>query len=168
MLLTSSILSYYSTNPPAQSSREHVILVRVAHWLSIFLRRLGKLIAVLNAVWIVVIAFFQFSGFFDRCFCNSNIMGPGKHVYVIISLASGELGRMRGAQIGGFFLAAGAAIIFSGLQLLVNGVYIIRNHARLLVHFKENYVPKPYFFRPSFGMLRWFSCRTKAVMSDSY
>jgi hypothetical protein len=46
MLLTSSILTYYSTNTPTHSFQEHFILAlqaRVARWLSIFLRRLGKL-----------------------------------------------------------------------------------------------------------------------------
>ena len=40
-------------------------------------------------------------------------MGVGKHEYVIISLASSELGGMHAVQIGGFFLAARA--IFAGL-----------------------------------------------------
>jgi len=119
MLLTSSILTYYSTNTPANSSRGHIILVRAAHWLSIFLRRLGKLIAIFNAGWIIVIGFFQFSSFYNRCFCNSNMMGFGKNAYVIISLVSDELGDIRAAQIGGFFFSAGAAMIFAGLVRLM-------------------------------------------------
>jgi len=119
MLLASSILTYYSTNTSADSPSGHVILVRVAYWLSIFLRRLGKLVAVFNAAWIVVIGFFQFSSFYNRCFCNSNIMGFGKNAYVIISLASDELGDIRAAQIGGFFFSAGAAMIFAGLVRLM-------------------------------------------------
>ena len=57
---------------------------------------------------------FQFSNFYDRCYCDSNIMGPGRQAaYVIISFASVDVGSMRAAQIGGFFLAAGAAMIFA-------------------------------------------------------
>jgi hypothetical protein len=119
MLLTSSILTYYSTNTPAHSSRGHVTRVRIAHWLSIFLRRLGKLIAILNAIWIVVIAFSQFSSFYNRCFCNSNMMGFGKGAYVIISLVSDHLGGIRAAQIGGFFFAAAVAMSFAGLVRLM-------------------------------------------------
>jgi hypothetical protein len=114
MLLTSSILTYYSTNAPPHSFRGHAILVQVARWLSIFLRRFGKLIATLNAVWIVATGLFQFSGFYDRCFCNSNIMAVGRDAaYVIISLESVEMGNMRVAQIGGFSLAAVASMIFA-------------------------------------------------------
>jgi hypothetical protein len=119
MLLTSSILTYYSTNTPAHSSRGHVTRVRIAHWLSIFLRRLGKLIAILNAIWIVVIGFFQISSFYNRCFCNSHMMGFGKGAYVIISLVSDHLGSIRAAQIGGFFFAAAVAMSFAGLVRLM-------------------------------------------------
>jgi hypothetical protein len=110
VLLTSSILTYYSTN-----ARGHVILVRVARWLSIFLRRLGKVIAGLNAVWIIATGLFQFSNFYDRCYCNSNIMAVGRNTaQVIISLASADMSSMRAAQIGGFSLAAAASMIFAG------------------------------------------------------
>ena len=119
MLLTSSILTYYSTNTHAHSSQGHVTRVRVAHWLSILLRRLGKLIAVLNAIWIVVIGFFQFSSFYNQCFCNSNMMGFGKGAYVITSLVSDQLGNIRAAPIGGLFFAATVAMSFAGLVHLM-------------------------------------------------
>ena len=120
MLLTSSVLTYYSTNAPTNSFRGHVILVRVARSLSIFLRRFGKVIAAFNAVWIVVTGLFQFSGFYDRCFCNSNIIRVGRHAaYVIISLASVDMGSMRAAQISGFSLAVVASGIFAAFVGLV-------------------------------------------------
>jgi len=110
MLIASSILTYYSTN-----AQGHNILVRVARWLSIFLRRLGKVIAGLNAVWIVATGLFQFSNFYDRCYCNSNIMAVGRDAaHVIVSLASVDTGAMHAAQIGGFSLAAAASTIFAG------------------------------------------------------
>lgn len=73
----------------------------------------------LNAGCIVATGFFQFNRFFDRCFCNSSIMGLGKHTaYVVISLVSGDIGGMRAAQICGFFLAAETAMIFAGFVTL--------------------------------------------------
>ena len=109
MLLTSSILTYFLTN-----ARGHVILVRLARWLSIFLRRLGKVIAGLNAVWIVATGLFQFSNFYDRCYCDSNIMAVGRDAaYVIITLTSVDIDSMIAAQIGGFSLAAAASTIFA-------------------------------------------------------
>ena len=116
MLLTSSILTYYSTNNPTHF-QGHVILTlqaRIARSISIFLRRSGKLIAGLNAAWIVAMGLFQFSNFYNRCYCDSNIMGLGRDAaYVIISFAAVEMGSLRGAQIGGFFFSAGAAMTFA-------------------------------------------------------
>jgi predicted metal-binding membrane protein len=121
MLLTSSILAYYSTNAPTYTFQGCVTLplqARVARWFSIFLRRLGKLLAELNAVVIVATGLFQFSGLYDRCFCDSSILGITKHAYGIIPLVSLDVGGMRTAQIGGLFLAAGPAMIFSGFVAL--------------------------------------------------
>jgi len=119
MLLTSSILTYYSINTPTHSFHGHTILAlrgRIAGWLSIFLRRLGKLIARLNAVCIVAIGVLQFSNVYDRCYCNSSVTGLGKHAYNVIAPDHG--GSMRTAWIGGFFLAAGAAMVFAGFVTL--------------------------------------------------
>jgi hypothetical protein len=119
MLLTSSILTYCSTNTPTHSFHGHATLSlrgRIARWLSIFLRRLGKLIAALNAVWIVAVGFLQFSNVYDRCYCNSSAMGLGKYAYYIIDRV--DVASMRPAWIGGFFLGAGAAMIFAGFVTL--------------------------------------------------
>jgi hypothetical protein len=121
LLLTSSILTYYSTNNPTHSFKEHFILafqVRVARWLSIFLRRLGKVIAAFNAVWIVATGLLQFGSFYDRCYCNSSVMGLGKYAYDVIILVPGDVGGMRTPWVGGFVLAAGAAMIFAGFVTL--------------------------------------------------
>jgi hypothetical protein len=122
MLLTSSILTYYSTNNSDhfQGDITSTLQARVARFFSIFLRRLGKVIAVLNAGWIVATGLFQFSNFYNRCYCDSNIMAVGRDAaYVIISLASEDMGSILAAQIGGFFLAAGAAMIFALFVRLV-------------------------------------------------
>jgi hypothetical protein len=119
MLLTSSILTYCSTNTPTHSFHGHAILAlrgRIARWLSIFLRRLGKLIAGLNALWIVATGLFQFSSFYDRCYCNSSVTGLSKYAYNVITPI--EVGSMHTAWIGGFFLAAGAGMIFAGFVTL--------------------------------------------------
>jgi hypothetical protein len=121
MLLISSILTYYSTLTPTHFQGPAILAfqVRVARWLSIFLRRFGKLTAGLNAVWIIATGLFQFSGFYNRCYCNSSVMGLGRHAYDIIFLVSVEMGPMSTAWIGGFFLAAGTSIIFAGFVTLL-------------------------------------------------
>ena len=45
-------------------------------------------------------------------------MELGKHVYNIISVISDDVGSMRIAWIGSFFLAAAAAMIFAGFVTL--------------------------------------------------
>ena len=48
-------------------------------------------------------------------------MGLGKRAYDVISLMPGDAGGMRAAWIGGFVLAAGAAMIFTGfVTILLN------------------------------------------------
>ena len=124
MLLTSSFLTFYSTNTPTDSLKEHFmrrLRVRLASLSSIFLRRLGKVIATFNAVLIVATGMIEISSVYDRCYCNSSVMGLGEHAYNVISLVQGDWGDMRAAWIGGFVFAAGAATIFAGfVTILIN------------------------------------------------
>ena len=122
MLLTSSFLTFYSTNTPTQSSKEHFmrrLRVRLAILSSIFLRRLGKVIATFNAVLIVATGMVQFSSVYDRCYCNSSVIGLGNRAYDVITLVPADLGEMRTSWIGGFVLAAGAATIFAGFVTIL-------------------------------------------------
>ena len=70
----------------------------------------------LNAVWIVTIGFLQFSEVYDRCYCNSSVAELGKYAYDII--APVDIGSMRAAWVGGFFLGARAGMIFAGFVTL--------------------------------------------------
>lgn len=116
MLVASSFLAHYSSAAPKNS-----ILCRAAARLSIMLRRLGKLIASTNAVWIVMTCMFQFSNFFNRCYCNSSVLGWGPRAYNIIILTNNDIPHMRAAWIGGVALAAGSAAIFVGfINLFIN------------------------------------------------
>ncbi|KIK58712.1 hypothetical protein GYMLUDRAFT_170676 [Collybiopsis luxurians FD-317 M1] len=116
LLLLSSILSHYSTlNFPSQQARA-VFTAR----LSILLRRLGKMLAVANTVWILTACIFQFSAFFDRCYCNSSALGLGAvNAYIVIQFGPDDLSTMRDAWIGGVFVAMGSAILYVGFINLV-------------------------------------------------
>ena len=107
ILVLSSFLSYYSTTTPAGG-----IQAWIARHSSIFLRRLGKVIAFFNAAWIVVSCMFQFSNFYDRCYCNSSVLGRGaRNAFCVIQITHEEVVGLKGAWIGGAFLAAGSTII---------------------------------------------------------
>jgi len=107
ILVASSFLSHYSTTAPPETKS-----VWITAQLSIFLRRLGKIIASFNAMWILVSCMFQFSKFYDRCYCNSSVLGLGARAFDVILLNHNDIVGMKGAWIGGAFLAAGSAIMF--------------------------------------------------------
>ena len=143
ILLMSSILTYYSTNTHTHSFQGHFILelqARVARRLSIFLRRLGKLLAGINAVWIISTGLLQCSSVYDRCYCNSAVMGLGKRAYYVILLVPGDVGGVRTAWICGSVLATGAAMIFAGFVALfidptptITGQWALRFYSILIV-----------------------------------
>ncbi|KAI0034054.1 hypothetical protein K488DRAFT_46440 [Vararia minispora EC-137] len=85
LLVVSSILSFYSSNAtelecPRSSRRAMILAGRMAT----LLRRLGKLLAACNAVWIVLSCILLFTSFYDRCWCNSSVLGRGRNAYAIL------------------------------------------------------------------------------------
>ncbi|KAF9458558.1 hypothetical protein BDZ94DRAFT_1270343 [Collybia nuda] len=116
LLVFSSFLSHYSSTASKKS-----LPVGVAGCVSIILRRVGKCIALVNAIWIVMICVFQFSNFFNRCYCNSSVLGWGSRAFNVIDLVDTDTRHMRAAWIGGVALAAGTAAIFTALiNLFIN------------------------------------------------
>lgn len=107
MLVFSSILAYHSTRMSLDKRSAHV-----SRFLSILLRRMGKFIATINAIWLVLTSMFQFSNFFDRCWCNSSVLGLQGAAYTVIDFSHFDLTGMRAAWIYGVVLAAATAFIF--------------------------------------------------------
>ena len=85
---------------------------RAARWTSILLRRVGKLIAALNSLWVLVACLFQFASVFDNCYCNSSVFYLHNHAYNVIALLPGDVTTVKSAWVGGVFLSSGAAIIY--------------------------------------------------------
>ncbi|RDB30039.1 hypothetical protein Hypma_013864 [Hypsizygus marmoreus] len=109
LLVLSSLLSHYAMTTPHASGKPSV---RIARLSSIAFRRLGKLVATCNAIWIVMTCLFQFTNFFDRCYCNSSVLGRGFNSYNVVEFMANDILGMRGAWIGGVVLAAGSATMF--------------------------------------------------------
>ncbi|KAG6906055.1 hypothetical protein DXG01_016116 [Tephrocybe rancida] len=108
LLLVSSFLSHYVSTTSRPDTKKWL-----ARWMAITIRRFGKMLAAFNAVWIVVSCLFQFSNFFDRCYCNGSVLGRGNFkAWVVITFVLEELSGMRAAWIGGVVLAAGSATLF--------------------------------------------------------
>jgi hypothetical protein len=101
----SSFLSYYSITAVSQSTS-----ALLARRLSIILHCIGKIAASINAIWIIILCLFQFSNFYNQCYCISCVISKGMNAFNLISL--GNLSGMKIAWIGGVYLASGCAIVF--------------------------------------------------------
>ncbi|KIJ46523.1 hypothetical protein M422DRAFT_226773 [Sphaerobolus stellatus SS14] len=93
---------------------------RYASW-AITTRRIGKVIASFNAIWVLASCLFQFSNFYNQCFCNSSIFSLWDHAYVVISFDGADAAAYKKAWIGGVCLAGSTAFIFTSfVALFVN------------------------------------------------
>ncbi|KZV67014.1 hypothetical protein PENSPDRAFT_744607 [Peniophora sp. CONT] len=111
LMVLSSFLSYYAAT--SNSSPVHTLSsARVAAILSTGFRRIGKVLAILNATWIVVVCVFQFASFFDRCYCNSSVLGLGRGAYDVINFTANDVHAMKAAWIGSVALSLGTATLF--------------------------------------------------------
>ncbi|KAG2123569.1 hypothetical protein DEU56DRAFT_924051, partial [Suillus clintonianus] len=115
LLLMSSILAHYS----AAYSRRASLSARAALALSHCLRRMGRLLAIANSIWVVTACIFQYSSFYDTCFCKSSVIGRGKAAYTVIIESTAQAAQVKAAWIGSIVLASGSALIFIGLVNLL-------------------------------------------------
>ncbi|KAG1898257.1 uncharacterized protein F5891DRAFT_1238998, partial [Suillus fuscotomentosus] len=111
MLLVSSILAQYSAADRHRVSLStHVALVS-----SHVLRWTGKLLAIVNFFLVILACVFQYSNFYDRCFCNSSVFSRGGAAYDVII----ETTANNGAWIGALVLACVSASAFLGILNLL-------------------------------------------------
>ncbi|KAJ6480370.1 hypothetical protein C8R45DRAFT_1005273 [Mycena sanguinolenta] len=123
LLVISSVLAHYSTFTISVKGRYmHTRATRIAGILSIFLRRLGKTLAAINAIWVILACLFQFSSFFDRCWCDSSVFYLGaKNAYNVINVGPADVAALNAPWIGGVALASGCAILYMGfVNVLIN------------------------------------------------
>lgn len=78
--------SHYSALPIATSERSSTSAQRMAGYLAITLNILGKLVAVVNSIWIMCACIFQFANVFNTCFCNASVYGRGTDSFVVLTL----------------------------------------------------------------------------------
>ncbi|KAJ6559107.1 hypothetical protein DFH09DRAFT_1161926 [Mycena vulgaris] len=116
ILVVSSILSHYATTHPEYPDLSH----RAAAHLAVFLRRFAKVLATCNAAWIIAAFLLQFGNFYDRCYCNSDVLGLGKRAHNVMVLEASDITSMKAAWIGGVVLA----VVVSGLFLGFINVFI--------------------------------------------
>ncbi|KAG1737980.1 hypothetical protein EDB19DRAFT_919690 [Suillus lakei] len=125
MLLMSSILAHHSAAYP----RRAPLFSRVALALSHFLRWTGKLLAIINFVLVILACVFQYSNFYDRCFCNSSVFSTRGAAYAVVIETIAQAAQAKAAWIGAIVLACTSASIFLGLvYLLLDTIPSYRSH----------------------------------------
>jgi len=122
LLVVSSILAHYSTfTLDLKGKSMHTKSTRIAGILSSILRRSAKILASINAIWIILACLLYFGNFFDRCWCNSCALYLGNRAYSVIELLPEDVAALNTLSMGGVSLASGCAILFVGfVSILVN------------------------------------------------
>ncbi|KAJ8594882.1 hypothetical protein M405DRAFT_783992 [Rhizopogon salebrosus TDB-379] len=116
MLVLSSILVHYSAAP----SHRKCLFARVALALSHWLRRVAKLLAIANSIWVILMCALQYSQFYDTCYCNASVTSRGKAAYTVIIQSATQIREARTAWIGSLVLACSSAMFFFGLFNLLS------------------------------------------------
>ncbi|KAG1769634.1 hypothetical protein EDD22DRAFT_1048049 [Suillus occidentalis] len=116
MLLISSILAHYSAASSYRASLSECVALICSH----SLRRLGKLLAIANSLWVVLMCILQYSGFYHTCFCSSNMIHRGNTAaYITIIETTTQAALAKAAWIGALFLACTSVSAFVALVNLL-------------------------------------------------
>ncbi|KAJ7147042.1 hypothetical protein C8R43DRAFT_1011612 [Mycena crocata] len=110
MLVISSVAAHYATTYYRQPDLSH----RLAAGTAVLLRRAGKFLATCNAAWILATFLLQFGNFYDRCYCNSDVLGLGKRAHNVMLLEGSDISAMKAAWVGGIVLAIAGSTLFLG------------------------------------------------------
>jgi len=105
LLVMSSILTHFL----ASSNESQTRLRNFGRMVAVILRRVGKMLAACNAIWIIVVCALQFGNFYDRCFCNSSVFGLKNSAYDVLVMSANAV---KGPWIGGVALGCGSAFLF--------------------------------------------------------
>jgi len=113
VLLISSYLAHFAKmRYDYGHPRRGISHVTVADGLATFLRRLSIVAAGCNTIGVILICIFQFSDFYETCYCNSSVLGRGvRRAYAIIP-SSHDVIHMNVPWIGGFVFSGGCAIVY--------------------------------------------------------
>lgn len=116
MLLMSSILAHYYAAYSYRASLSERVALACSH----SLRRMGKLLAIANSVWVVLMCILQYSGFYHTCWCSSNMIHRGNTAaYITIIETTAQAALAKAAWIGALFLACTSASAFVALVNLL-------------------------------------------------
>jgi hypothetical protein len=82
---------------------------------AVVIRLLAKFLAILNTVWILLTSFFEFSGFFSRCWCNADVLSYGaQRAWILVFPSNEVIARVSTAALGGGLALSTIVMILSG------------------------------------------------------
>ncbi|KAJ7144534.1 hypothetical protein C8R44DRAFT_657908 [Mycena epipterygia] len=114
MIMVSTQLTYPSIVSPATNSAllstKPVILIR----------RTAKLLACLNAIWIVLSCLFQFSGVFGTCWCQASAFYLGPRAYAVMFFTKADLPDGLPPLVFSTALASASVAVFVGMNIYLN------------------------------------------------
>jgi len=76
---------------------------------------LGRLLAVLNSVWIVILCVFLLSNFLDRCWCNGGVIQRKAKAYVVAELLPDDIAGMKQGWKAAVGLGLSSCLLYAGL-----------------------------------------------------
>jgi hypothetical protein len=111
LLLFSSILAHWARpqTPRGQRSGFKTLVGCIVA----FMRWLGKTIAILNGLWILITCCMQFGGVYDNCFCSSTVFGGNPNGLVKLVDQDIKGSEVYGYWIGGIIMAFGVSILYT-------------------------------------------------------
>jgi hypothetical protein len=111
LLLLSSLLAHLARRQSISEERSG--LKTFAGCIAMSTRCLGKLIAIMNGVGILVSCVMQFTGAYDNCFCSSTIFGGDPNGLVSFTDEAVKGSGVHGYWVGGIFAAAVVSSIYT-------------------------------------------------------
>jgi hypothetical protein len=102
-----------------KSSPRKPLSARVSLALSGCLRRMGKLLAIANAGWVITTCILQYSDIYDTCFCNSSMITRGAAAYITMTETPAQAALAQHAWIGALVLVFTSALAFIVLVTLL-------------------------------------------------
>jgi len=108
-LLFSSILAHLAgSKTPKRTALKDLI-----GCIATFTRWLGKVMAILNGLGILLSCIMQFAGVYDSCFCSSSILGGNPHGIVSFTEDDVRKSEVYVFWIGGVIMAFGSSIAYA-------------------------------------------------------
>ena len=102
---------------PAIISARALVIAHVADWL----RWIGKMVAIVNAIGIITGSLFQLAGVYDTCYCDSSVYTWGADAFAVFSPNQSDINLAKNAWIGALGLGLTSCMIFVGT------IYLIRD-----------------------------------------